>query len=86
MPTSSDALNQGAAGYPTDRELQLSQLLAAAQERVNQLEAAKPEHWLPKSITVADIADKAHRLTLVLEEIKAANHAVAALVEKGLRV
>lgn len=35
-----------------------------AEDRVRQLEAAKPEHWLPKSITVADIAARAEKAEL----------------------
>lgn len=44
--------------------------LIDAQKRVEQLELAKPEHWLPKSITVADIAARAEKAEAALVEVQ----------------
>ncbi len=43
------------------------QLLA----RVKQLEAARPDQWLPKSMTVADIAERASKAEAKVDELEA---------------
>jgi hypothetical protein len=54
-----------------DDKQRLMRDLAAARDRVQQLEAAHPEHWLPKSVTVSDIAAKALTLESELAAVRA---------------
>ncbi len=60
--------------YYGTRTAELERENAKLRERIQQLESSKPEHWLPKSITVADIAAKAIALNVendaLLSELK----------------
>lgn len=70
----SDALKSPTDVYELIRRDELAALrvaLNASEERVKTLEAAKPEHWLPKSINVSNIAARERNLTADLTTARA---------------